>query len=112
MSYFDEVHKRWQLFAKIMNESKWFQRLNKGDLELCHYKGYLLETYHHTAINPQIQAFCTMYFKGNPRETVGKFLRHATSEMSHDLMAANDLMCLGVSKDSIFESKPQPSTIA
>ena len=62
--------------------------------------------------NPQIQAYATMFFEGNPREIVKMFYRHAISETGHDLLAMNDLMALGVKQEKIINSKPLPITKA
>ncbi len=86
--------------------------LDDGRFTISHYKGYLLETYFHAGLNPQLQAFCTMYFPGNPRELVKKFLLHASSEIAHDLLAKEDLLNLGVSPDFIAQQKPLPITNA
>jgi len=95
-----------------VNDSDWFERVRKGDLGLNHYKGLLLETYHHAGMNPQIQAACTMHFKGKPRNIIKKFFQHAISEIGHDLMALSDLQALGVKKEVVINSRPLPSTIA
>ena len=87
-------------------------RLARGDFSLCHYKGFLRETYHHAGLNPQIQAMCTMFLKGRPRKIIKKFYQHAISEIGHDLLALADLGSLGVDKESIVNSRPLASTIA
>lgn len=93
-------------------ENPWISRLHAGDLDLPHYQGFLLETYHNTAYNPQLQAYASMYIPNNPRAIVKRFYQHAISEIGHDLLAMSDLMNLGVSKDLILKSKPLPMTTA
>jgi hypothetical protein len=112
MKYFDRLLAAWAEKIELMNQSPWFKRLASGELDLRHYKGYLLETYHHAGLNPQIQAFCTMYFKENYREMFGLFFRHATSEIGHDLLALSDLCNLGEKKEDLINTKPLPCTIA
>jgi pyrroloquinoline quinone (PQQ) biosynthesis protein C len=109
---FEQVKSAWLEQVQIMNQSYWFQRLQKGDLDLAHYKGYLQETYHHAGLNPQIQAFATMYFKENHRELFGMFYKHATSEIGHDLLALGDLVALGESREKALQSRPLPTTAA
>ncbi len=95
-----------------INKKPWMQRLQSGDINLKHYKGFLLETYHHAGINPQIQAYATMFLKNNPREIVGMFYKHAISEIAHDVLAMNDLEVLGGNREKLEKTKPLPSTIA
>jgi len=109
---FEKIFNAWKEKAAVMGESPWFVRLAQGQLDLHHYKGYLLETYHHAGLNPQIQAYTTMFFKNNPREIIGKFFLHAKSEISHDLLAANDLVHLGVDREYILSTKPLATTAA
>ncbi len=87
-------------------------RLNAGKVELCHYKGFLQETYHNAGLNPQLQAFASIFSSGNPRDLVKKFLQHAISEIAHDLLALGDLENLGVARSAIVASKPLPITSA
>jgi len=112
MSKFEIILKEWQVAAAQLAENPWVKRLEKGDLKLCHYKGYLQETYHHAGVNPQIQAYTTMFFKNNPRNTIRKFYKHAISEIGHDLLALNDLVALGENKEMILATEPLPITLA
>ena len=80
---------------ETFGKSLWFQKLSAGDLSLSHYKGFLLETYHHAGLNPQIQAFCTMYMNRHLHKVQKMFFKHATSEIGHDVLALNDLVALG-----------------
>ncbi len=102
----------WRKQIEVTNKSHWFQRLAKGELSVAHYMGFLLETYHHAGLNPQIQAFATMYFKENPRDTIRLFFKHATSEIAHDLLALEDLCRLGPDKTKMIATRPLPSTVA
>ena len=102
----------WQKEMSLVNRKPWMARISAGDLKVNHYKGFLLETYHETAWNPQIQAFATMYFKDNPRDMIGMFYRHAISEIAHDLLALNDLVALGEDREKLMQTKPLPATAA
>ena len=109
---FDRIKTAWQTEMDLINKKPWMQRLQSGDINLKHYKGFLLETYHHAGINPQIQAYATMFLKNNPREIVGMFYKHAISEIAHDVLAMNDLEVLGGNREKLEKTKPLPSTIA
>lgn len=93
-------------------QDPYLQKISSGQIRRCHYMGYLLETYFHAGLNPQLQAFATMYFDGNPREIVKKFFGHAMSEIGHDLIALEDLLALGAPKEFIQKQKPLASTEA
>ncbi len=109
---FDKILNHWQKVVE-QNSKKWgLDSVLNGNLTLPNYMGYLLETYHETALNPQIQAFSTIFFRNNPRSTIELFYKHAISEIGHDLYAANDLQALGVEEDLIFKSRPLPTTKA
>jgi|HubBroStandDraft_1064217.scaffolds.fasta_scaffold24840_3 pyrroloquinoline quinone (PQQ) biosynthesis protein C len=86
--------------------------LGCGTLTLAHYKAVLRETYHYAKEDPQIQALATVYFRGQDRDTVKMFLKHATSEVGHDRMALEDLKTLGQDVSAIPSSLPLPTTIA
>lgn len=109
---YERILKAWQEAMSSVDQSTWFQRLESGDLDLCHYKGYLLETYHHAGLNPQIQGFATLYFKDNHRKIFDMFFKHACSEIGHDLLALQDLERLGESLEKMKATMPLPSTIA
>ncbi len=109
---FNRILEAWQSEMLEINKKPWMQRLASGDFKISHYKGYLLETFHHTGINPQIQAYATMFFKNNPREIVDLFCKHARSEIGHDMAAMNDLEALGEDRKELERTHALPSTIA
>lgn len=112
MKKIDAAIKTWQETMTQEMARPWSMRLNTGNLSLCHYKGFLLETFHNTKKNPQLQAFATMYFKDISYGITKKFFLHASSEVSHDSLAFNDLANLGVSPEFIKQTKPLPTTRA
>jgi hypothetical protein len=109
---FQKLKDRWFQIMSDLPATEWQKRLNAGEVGLEHYKGFLLETYHQAGTNPQIQSYATMFLKGNPRDIVKMFYKHAVSEIGHDILAMNDLIHLGVDKNLILNSKPLPSTRA
>jgi len=112
MTAFEELFDSWKTNMSTLNENPWVQRLATGEIDVCHYKGYLRETYHHAGLNPQIQAYATMFFREKPRDVIAAFYKHAISEIGHDLLALNDLVALGENSDEVVNSKPLPSTLA
>ena len=112
MNAFEEIKKEWHAQMVVLNKLPWMQRLSSGNLEVSHYMGFLQETYHNAGMNPQLQAYATMFFQGRPREMVKMFYRHAISEIAHDLLALDDLEVLGVSRDLVIQSRPLPTTSA
>jgi hypothetical protein len=86
--------------------------LEGGTLQLPHYKAVLREIYHYAKEDPQIQALASVHFRGDDRATVKMFLKHATSEIGHDLMALADLEALGEDASAIPATLPLPSTVA
>lgn len=109
---FESLVELWKERMKVEASRPWMKRMNGGDLKVAHYKGFLLETYHNTSYNPQLQAFATMYIRGNPRSVVKRFFQHATSEIAHDLLAFDDLVRLGIEENRIKSSRPLPTTTA
>jgi hypothetical protein len=89
----------------------WSRKIENGEMAICHYKGFLLETYHNAGLNPQLQAYTTMFFKAKHRATIKKFFQHAISEIGHDLLALNDLKILGVDGEFVENSAPLPTTV-
>lgn len=87
-----------QTFALVMQEfakSPAMTRLATNNFDVRHYKAVLRQIYHYTKDNPQIQALAAVHFRGDDRDLVRMFFRHATSEIGHDRMALNDLASLG-----------------
>lgn len=112
MTNFEIIKNHWQQEREKTSSDPWMKRLSSGEMDVCHYLGFLLETYHNTGYNPQLQAYASMYIENNPRHIVKKFYQHAISEIGHDLLALSDLKNLGVDEDFVKNSKPLPMTTA
>lgn len=108
----EQIFKYWSDSLAIQTRNGAFLQLEPGPSGMAQYKGILLETYHQAGINPQIQAFATMFFKDNPRNIITMFYKHAISEIGHDLLAQNDLLALGESESFVKNSRPLPTTLA
>jgi pyrroloquinoline quinone (PQQ) biosynthesis protein C len=88
------------------------QALASGRITLAHYKAILREIYHYAKEDPQIQALAAVYFRGDDRDSVKMFLKHAISEIGHDRMALADLAALGEDVSEVPLTNPLPTTIA
>ena len=81
-------------------------------MTLPHYQSVLCELFHYVRENPQIQALAAVYFRGDDRQQVKAFFRHATSEIGHDMLALDDLTRLGIDASKVPETRPLPATRA
>jgi len=109
-SIFELAESIWAEGMQSQSDRYWQKRLAAGDLGLSHYKGFLIETYHNAGLNPQLQAYSSLYIKDRPRDTFKKFFQHAIAEIGHDLLALEDLAILGVSTESVLATRPLPET--
>jgi len=109
---FNRVLEAWTKVVEQERTAHWWQLIETGKLTIPNYKGYLRETYHYTGVNPQTQAFATMFFDKEKRLTIKDFLNHAVDEISHDVMALNDLENLGEDRADIVKTRPAPQTMA
>lgn len=94
------------------HHSRAITMLGNGTFGLNHYKSVLREIYHYAKEDPQIQTLAAVHFRGRDRGTVKMFMKHALSEIGHDLMALDDLKALGDDAAAVAISCPLPSTIA
>lgn len=102
-------------FQQSMTEfgaSPAMRTLNEGRMTLPQYKAVLREIYHYSKEDPQIQALAAVYFRGDDRDTVKMFLKHAISEIGHDRLALADLEALGEDVSLVALSNPLPATLA
>jgi pyrroloquinoline quinone (PQQ) biosynthesis protein C len=112
MSRVDEVLREWAPAFEEMSRSEGFRRILVGEGTVRHYASVLRQIFHHARENPQIQTLAAVYFRGQQREMVKPFFRHATSEIGHDELARNDLMALGVDVSTLALERPLPATTA
>ncbi|MBX3018625.1 MAG: iron-containing redox enzyme family protein [Bdellovibrionaceae bacterium] len=112
MGLFEDAVEVWNQEMAQQATRPWNRRLASGDLGLAHYKGFLFETYHNAGLNPQLQAYATLFIDGRPRDAFKKFFQHAISELGHDLLAIEDLEALGVARTEVLSSEPLPETRA
>jgi hypothetical protein len=112
MDYMLAIRLRFEEVASVFASSPAIARLNSGHLTVSEYKSMLRQIFHHTRENPQLQAFATAYFRGEQRELIKPFFRHASSEIGHDQMALSDLRTLGEEVSCIPWEHPLPATTA
>lgn len=112
MSLFESAVEVWTQEMGKQSGRTWNRRLSAGELGLPHYKGFFFETYHNAGLNPQLQAYATLFIEGRPRDAFKKFFQHAISELGHDLLAIEDLEALGVQREMVLASRPLPETRA
>lgn len=106
------LDKHFRAVLLSFSSSPAMRALAEGRVNVSHYKAALREIYHYSKEDPQIQALAAVYLRGTDRRTVKMFLKHAVSEIGHDLMALEDLKVLGEDVSLIPLSNPLPSTIA
>lgn len=102
---FDETLERFEQGSAITT-------LTSGKASVTQYASILRQIYFQARENPQIQAYATAHFRGDQRDSVRRFLQHATAEIGHDQLARNDLEALGIDTTDLPSMNPAPSTIA
>lgn len=112
MNIAETVNRDFRVVMEAFARSPAMRMLASGGVQLVHYKAVLREIYHYAKEDPQIQALAAVYFRGEDRRTVKMFLKHAVSEVGHELMALEDLKALGEDVSAIPTSLPLPTTIA
>lgn len=110
MNYFEQINTAWNKALNRERNSYWWKALANETLKKSHYMGFLRETFHYTRINPQTQAYATMFFSPNEHRFIASFLRHAMEEVTHDRLALEDISVLGADREKIATSKPYPMT--
>lgn len=110
---FRQIKKIWEkeIYPKMMDSQPFKEVfLNKINKEL--WGLLMVESGHLARFNPQLQAYCTMYFKGKDEEIVKSFLKHAISEIDHDKLAYKDASICGIPDTKGANSQPLSGTIA
>ena len=90
-----EIAGAFETTIERFNASSPLVKLQRGEFGIHHYKSILREVFHYTREDPQMQSLVTVYFRGEDRDTVKLFLKHATSEIGHEYLALKDLESLG-----------------
>jgi len=76
------------------------------------WKHYLWETYHYTKHNGVNQALCVRHTPTTEKRLLRAQLRHAIEEIDHDFLALDDLEKMGVDREEVIKSRPEPETQA
>lgn len=112
MNAYEKMKKEWKVAFDQMQKSEILERIRRGDFKKEHYIYLMKQIFHHARENPQIQAFATSFFRGEDRQHVKMFFRHATAEIGHDQLAAEDAKRCGADISNIEFEMPNPSTAA
>jgi hypothetical protein len=112
MGTFDQLSGTFRTVQSSFLNSPGLRRLQEGGIGVAHYATYLMQVFHHTRENPQIQALATVYFRGHQRAAIKRFFCHASSEIGHEQLALDDLRELGVCVDALPFQNPLPQTTA
>src|SRR5215813_8139137 len=73
------------------------------------YGAFLAQTYYYVNHSTRLLALAASRFKSSEEPIHRRFIKHATEEMSHEILALRDLKHLGLSLDNYHEF---PSTRA
>lgn len=112
MNAYQALVDAWNKNLESMSRSKAFELIASGQITRAQYAAILRQIFHQARENPQIQALVTLRFRGEERELVKAFLRHALSEVGHDELARRDIETLGVDTSSLLRERPLPATFA
>ncbi len=112
MNAYQALVDTWNKNLETMSRSKAFELMASSQITRTQYAAMLRQIFHQARENPQIQALATMRFRGEERELVKTFLRHAISEVGHDDLARRDMETLGVDTSKLLRERPLPATFA
>ncbi len=112
MAIYDEIKNKWLGMLQKKVESSDLNMLENPDLSIGSYRSYLLETFFHTRENPFSQVRCASYFPRDQHDLFRKMVRHALSEVKHDLLALNDFAHVGGDPNLAITGKPLAATQA
>ena len=112
MSTYDRILNRWKAEVQTLLKRPEFDLLQRNEFTLESYRWYLRETFYHTRENPVSQLIATRSFPRDQHEVLSRYVGHARSEISHDLLALNDYVALGGDSAEILSGQPLPDTEA
>ncbi len=112
MNAYQALVDAWNENVQLIQRSKTLELIASGRITRAQYAAVLRQIFHQTRENPQIQALVTMRFRGEERELVKTFLRHAISEIGHDELARRDIEALGSDTSTLLQERPLPATFA
>ncbi len=112
MNVYEHALNHWKSEVSTLLGRPEFNLLQKNEFTLESYRWYLRETFFHTRENPISQLIATRSFSRNQHELLSRYVGHARSEISHDLLALRDFVALGGSEEEIRSGQPLPDTEA
>lgn len=86
--------------------------LAKGEMTKAEYASIMREVFHYTRENPQLHTMAAINFRGRERGIIKPFFGHASAEIGHEDLAANDFETLGGDPTSLPYENPLPATSA
>jgi Iron-containing redox enzyme len=112
MKSFEAVQAAFQKPCGDFMRSRCVQRLAARDLTVKHYAEIMRQIFHQARENPQLQVLAAVRLRGQQRNSVAPFFRHALSEIGHDTLALNDYVACGGKVTGIPIENPLPATTA
>jgi pyrroloquinoline quinone (PQQ) biosynthesis protein C len=112
MNAYQALVDAWNKNRASFAKSEAFAILASGRISAAQYAAVLRQIFHQTRENPQLQALVTTRFRGEQRELIKTFYRHASSEIGHDQLALADIAALGFATTDIPNERPLPATFA
>ena len=112
MQTYERILTFWKDEMIQMRSKPEFSMMHQNSFTLESYKYYLRETYYHTRENPISQLIAVRSFSRTQHDILSKYVAHARSEISHDLLALNDYVALGGNREEVIMGMPLPDTEA
>lgn len=112
MNAYQSLVDAWRQGLPLMANSPAFQRIASGQITQPQYAAVLRQIFHNAGYNPQLMLLCASRLRGQDRQCVKSFSRHAISEIGHDELALRDLVALGEDVGDLRAERPLPATFA
>jgi len=114
-TYWERIDSEWQ--AGMVSQAgltQWLEQMQRdgGEIKLSHYASYLRETYFYTRDSPDTMGIAAKMIPYGMYKIHKKLLAHASSEISHDNLALEDMRAIGVDPESVINGKPLATTEA
>ncbi|MBD2295152.1 iron-containing redox enzyme family protein [Anabaena sphaerica FACHB-251] len=103
----EEIKNNW---LTTLPKMLFWEAITKEKIDRYAYICYLLTTRSYTMRSALIQCSTISHFQFHHRNLVRPFLRHAYEEESHYILAENDLLKLGLNRETIEKFPVLPAT--
>ncbi len=108
----DAIKTEWRAAFDQMMSGKALSKMANATMTKQEYAAILRQIFHQVREHPQALTLLAAKLKGDSRMMVKTLMRHAISEVGHDLLAINDLRALGEDVSSLPSERPLPETAA